>query len=1182
MWKTYITLALRTEKISSFKTKTKLMKKILLFTTLSIFLISLGQAQCGWTDISNQGTLPAIPCGSFGQVSNIGSGTYTYWNSCQGDNYTFSTCGSSFDTQLTWYWYNGSSWVSQQYNDDNGPDCSGAQASITWTNPNPSTVNNLIVLNRFNCQQHDFTGVSAVLQYRNNGPDAPPTPSGGGTYCASTTLNRGGAPAYATVSYYWQTSSSGTSMSNLGASQLVTSSDTWYQRSYNTCSGCWGGASAGVSVTINADPGSISVSGAGTFCASTTISASGGSGGTIYFQGTTSNGTSTATASTSQSITSSGTYYFRALTGAGCWGTQGSVAVNIDAPPAAANNTTANAVICGNGSTRGLTGTPGGGSFSLVSGPGSVSGTNYTSSGSGNAVIRYTTASSGVCPATTSDVTIQVDAFPTITSSPSSMCQGDTRTLTSDVVGTVFSGTGVSGTTFTAPNPGGLNGNYIITATNGSCSSIQVLTVYGIATITSSSADMCQDQTRALSSTGTSGYFIGTGVSGSTFTAPVPSGATQTYTITYVNPGSPCPSATQSITVFKTSTASNTTSNAPICEGTTKTLVSSGVGTGTWSIVGGSGSILGATYSTGNIGANETVTIRHTSINGPCPNATADVSFDVSAQPFPRNTTSPAAICESGTKALVGSWSGTSGAGTGTWSIQVGGGSIIGTTYTPANVSVNTTVTIRYEVVNGSCSDFVDRTFTVLAIPPTPGAGTDIVACLNSTVTMSGSSPAPFTGAWSWSPSAPTYVGGTSAADLNAQVTFATGGTHTGTWAISNNPCTASTDDVKVFVSSSATNATLVTGTSTIGTAACVEGLWTYYASVASPDDYIFAIAKNGNVFDADIEITDQAGTAPIVSTGGAGPDRGTFLINRYWNVSLRSGSVSSPVDIRFFVDPAEVTAAELAANQFLSTTAFATDVVGLTFFKTIGTPYSPSMMVGGDFTFTPQYLSHSTGTSNGITYYELTGLTSFSGGTGGFSVNDDGATLPVELLNFTAQVIHNEYVQLNWSTATEINNDGFVVMRSLDGLNFERIGWVAGNGNSTEINSYSFDDTEVLKGITYYYQLKQVDFNGEFEFFNIVSARLDGGRSFNIGSLIPNPSSANVNVNVDIFSITNEVITVSIYNHIGVLVTATDKKLVEGANNVKLEMDNLVSGTYFINFKGSFGTETRKLIIVN
>jgi hypothetical protein len=178
--------------------------------------------------------------------------------------------------------------------------------------------------------------------------------------------------------------------------------------------------------------------------------------------------------------------------------------------------------------------------------------------------------------------------------------------------------------------------------------------------------------------------------------------------------------------------------------------------------------------------------------------------------------------------------------------------------------------------------------------------------------------------------------------------------------------------------------------------------------------------------------------------------------------------------------------------------------------------------------------------------------------------------------------VIHNEYVQLNWSTATEINNDGFAVMRSLDGLNFERIGWVAGNGNSTEINSYSFDDTEVRKGITYYYQLKQVDFNGEFEFFNIVSARLDGGRSFNIGSLIPNPSSANVNVNVDIFSITNEVITVSIYNHIGVLVTATDKKLVEGANNVKLEMDNLVSGTYFINFKGSFGTETRKLIIVN
>jgi hypothetical protein len=238
--------------------------------------------------------------------------------------------------------------------------------------------------------------------------------------------------------------------------------------------------------------------------------------------------------------------------------------------------------------------------------------------------------------------------------------------------------------------------------------------------------------------------------------------------------------------------------------------------------------------------------------------------------------------------------------------------------------------------------------------------------------------------------------------------------------------------------------------------------------------------------------------------------------------------------------------------------------------------------MVGGDFTFTPKYLPFSLGSVGGVTYVEMTGITSFSGGTGGFSVNDDGSLLPVELLDFKANVINNEYVQLDWSTATEVNNDGFEVLRSNDGINFENIGWVNGIGSATVINNYSYEDREVSEGITYYYQLKQVDYDGQFELFNIVSAKLEGGRNFTIGSLIPNPTSARAIVNTAVFSLTNEVMTVSIYNHIGVLATTMNIELLEGANDVKLEIDNLASGTYFINFQGSFGAETKKLIIVN
>lgn len=82
-------------------------------------------------------------------------------------------------------------------------------------------------------------------------------------------------------------------------------------------------------------PDPVTVNGGGSFCGSTTITASGGNGGVIYFQGTTTNGTSTANPSTSEVITSSGKYYFRAKIPGGCWGEEGSVTVTIRPNPAA-------------------------------------------------------------------------------------------------------------------------------------------------------------------------------------------------------------------------------------------------------------------------------------------------------------------------------------------------------------------------------------------------------------------------------------------------------------------------------------------------------------------------------------------------------------------------------------------------------------------------------------------------------------------------------------------------------------------------------------------------------------------------------------------------------------------------------------------------------------------------------
>jgi hypothetical protein len=797
---------------------------------------------------------------------------------------------------------------------------------------------------------------------------------------------------------------------------------------------------ADATFTVNAMPNVTNTTSTAAICENTTKALVGawtetGGAGTGVWSVQSGGGSIAGTDYTPANVTANTTVIVRYTVTNGTCSNFADVTFTVDALPNVVNSTpTTN--MCEN-TTRTLSGTwsetggAGTGAWSVQSGGGSIAGITYTPANvtaNTTVVVRYT-VTNGSCSAF-QDATFVVEAMPTITSSGSSMCQGETRTLTSDVSGVTYSGTGVSGTTFTAPNPGGISANYFITVTNGNCSSQQLITVYGGASITSSSADMCQGQTRALTASLGGGIFSGTGVSGSTFTAPTPAGASQTYTISYTTFGSPCPPATQDIIVY--------------------------------------------------------------------------------------------------------------------------------------------------------------------ANPTTANAGSNIEVCVNTPETLAANNPTIGTGAWTWSPSAPTYVGGTSASDYNAQVEFSTGGTYTGTWTISNGPCTASSDDLVVEVSSAANNAALVSGaTATATVEVCVESGWTYYATPSNPDEYIFAIKKNGSSFTATVEIQDLSGVSTYSSVGGVGPDRGTFLIGRNWNVTINSGSVTTPVDIRYFVDPAEVQEAFDEASALLGTTFYANYMTPLTFFKTSGGAFSPGMMAGGNFTFTPAQtwtfgapnpssVAAASGTLSGVSYYELTGVTGFSGGTGGYSVSDNGASsLPVELLSWKAKAIDNNFIELTWSTATEINNEGFEILRSTNGVDFETITWVAGNGNATEQVDYVFKDTQVSGGVVYYYKLKQVDFNGESETFDIVSAKIGGDREISISNLVPNPSKDNVKVQAEIISFSNETLEVVIYNHVGVKVAQTKTNLFEGTNLIDISVDNLSSGTYFVNFEGSFGRETKKLVIV-
>lgn len=119
----------------------------------------------------------------------------------------------------------------------------------------------------------------------------------------------------------------------------------------------------------------------------------------------------------------------------------------------------------------------------------------------------------------------------------------------------------------------------------------------------------------------------------------------------------------------------------------------------------------------------------------------------------------------------------------------------------------------------------------------------------------------------------------------------------------------------------------------------------------------------------------------------------------------------------------------------------------------------------------------------------------------------DEAGLLPVELLYFRAQSGMDEVV-LNWATASELNNDYFTLERSRDGINFEAIGRIDGNGTIAERINYNFIDANPFLGLSYY-RLSQTDYDGTTEVFPLISVLFDPGKS--IFTISPNPLESQV-----------------------------------------------------------------------
>lgn len=172
------------------------------------------------------------------------------------------------------------------------------------------------------------------------------------------------------------------------------------------------------------------------------------------------------------------------------------------------------------------------------------------------------------------------------------------------------------------------------------------------------------------------------------------------------------------------------------------------------------------------------------------------------------------------------------------------------------------------------------------------------------------------------------------------------------------------------------------------------------------------------------------------------------------------------------------------------------------------------------------------------------------------------GSPLPIELVEFSGHLVENSKVKLNWSTATENNNDYFLVERSKDGQVWEKVTTVLGAGNSETIIHYAYIDESPLRESISYYRLIQTDFNGDYDYSPIISIHRTGTISNSI-FIFPNPTKNLLTLEGESETLQE----IEIYSIDGKRIYDFQKQNLNN-NSVTLEVGNLNVGIYLVKTK--------------
>ncbi|MCU0327575.1 MAG: T9SS type A sorting domain-containing protein [Chitinophagales bacterium] len=399
-------------------------------------------------------------------------------------------------------------------------------------------------------------------------------------------------------------------------------------------------------------------------------------------------------------------------------------------------------------------------------------------------------------------------------------------------------------------------------------------------------------------------------------------------------------------------------------------------------------------------------------------------------------------------------------------------------------------------------------------------------------------------------------------------------------------------DDVKVDVAvcKANTQATVAASSQTELVNQCeadTDG-WIYYSPKNNPNQLMFGIKGAGTAV-----IKPSITVGSLVSkeaSNGYSQEHGMFLMKRYWNAELVSGSISN-VDIRFFYDPTELTDAETArdnaftAMKNANANSYSVKSAGVEWFKTVGTPYDATFMAGisgNKFPSEVLKLTGTTGVLNSANYVDFTGITSFSGGTGGFSfgpTNGSGNSLDLVWGEVKASISERGN-KISWTTYDERNTDYFNLEFSLDNVTFMEVetkipakGYYSGESKYEAY--HALNEKEII------YRVKQYDKDGKFSYskkVSLASSSTVASKEFSL-DILANPIQGDrLKMRIHNQPI-GHIAKVKLYNLMGQEVIASQIALTAQTSDIALDCTSLSAGTYMMKYSDGVNQITQKVV---